>query len=181
MFIAVPLFVVGIALLGYGTLTLLSNSLVDHTLDNSRQIQTAFESARTYIDSWVAQHGTLPTETEFQSWAAQQPETVHSARFIQLMNGHFPEEAIKQFGPAPPDSYLLSYWRGEWMDYYSSWARKTSLEFDRARYFAFGSSFVDFLVFAGSGAAIFAFGLLAWNRSPNPSLEPTAGRCDDQI
>jgi hypothetical protein len=181
VFVAVPLFVIGIVLIGYGTIMLLSNSLIDHTLENSREIQAAFGSTRTYVDSWIAQHGTLPTEAEFQAWTAQQPERVHSARFMELITGEFPEEAIKKFGPAPAGSYLLSYWRGEWTEYFASWAHKSSLEFDRTRYFAFGSAFADFVVFAGSGAGIFALGLLARNRSPNKSLEPTAGRRDAHI
>jgi len=150
--------------------------LVDQTIESSRKIRVAFERGRAHVDSWVAQHSSLPSAEEFLAWTSQQPASADSVHDIELITDDFPEDAIKQFGQPTSGSYLLCLWRGEWTEYYASWNGKTSLQFDMASYYLLGSAFADFAdfaVFAGAGVTSLVLGLCVWKYSPNPALLPT--------
>jgi hypothetical protein len=64
-------------------------------------------------------------------------------------------EWTEKFGSCPKNSYLLAYWRGEWMEYYASWKDQTSLEFNPATYYFSGSKHTD-----GAALTLLAIGIL---------------------
>ena len=92
------------------------------TIESSRKIDNGFRDAAIYIDSFRQGHGRLPNNDEFSLWASRFPDGVDSPRYFQVDRADvLSDEVIKKFGLAPKDSYYISYWRGEWMEYYAAW------------------------------------------------------------
>ena len=118
---------------------------VQHTVANAREIEKAFVAASAFVDGFVQSNGRLSTEPEFSAWAATQPEGVHSARTFQFLTlpSQFPPEIVQRFGKPAPNSYLLQYWRGEWFEYYASWAKASTLELDPKSFYLLGSPIAD--------------------------------------
>ncbi len=150
---------------------------VEHTVANAREIERAFGQASAFVDGFSQSHNRVPTEQEFSVWAATQPEGVHSARTFQFLTSpsQFPREITQKFGTPTPNSYLLQYWRGEWFEYYASWAKASTLELNPKSFYLLGSPIAD-------GIALLALGLLVavvakgvWP-PPNPSLHRTCAK-----
>jgi len=127
------------------TLLIGEERTVNHTIERSRTIETGFRDAADYIQNFQTTQDRLPSKSEFSEWSSRFPEHVDSPRHFDLESrvDHFPEEVIKKFGPAKGGSYLLSYWRGEWTEYYASWANRSTISFDARRYYFLGSNFAD--------------------------------------
>jgi hypothetical protein len=121
------------------------NSIIDHTIQNSRQIEKAFFEASAYVDGFAQSHGRLPTDTEFSEWAALQPESAHSARYFHFIASptKFPTEIIDKFGKPTDGGYIFEYWGGEWFEYYASWVRKNTLNLDLSSFYLLGSPIAD--------------------------------------
>ena len=128
---------------------------VDRTIEHSRKIEASFARANDYIESYRRQHARLPSAAEFGAWASSFPSAPYTPKGMRLVSGSFPAEARARFGAPTDDAYLLVYWRGEWNEYYASWAKKSSLEFDPAHYYLLGSGYAD-----GAAIAIIAMLLL---------------------
>mgnify|MGYP001481658322 CR=1 FL=1 len=161
-----------------GTLTLLIGLLfafgpgAERTIEHSRELERSFQTASQYVTTFSRGRGRLPTAQEFETWADTFPPTPYtSPNGMRLQVDSFPDEALKQFGPAPEKSFLLVYWRGEWYEYYASWVNRTSLHFDQSKYYALGSQLAD-----GSVLIVIALVALIGGRKvwPNPSFQQTA-------
>jgi len=128
---------------------------VERTVSNAHEIGRAFGQASAFVDSFFKSHSRLPTESEFSAWAVTQTESVHSAKNFQFITSpsQYPPELAQRFGPPSPNSYLLRYWRGEWFEYYASWAKASTLELNPKNFYLLGSSVAD-------GIALLALGLL---------------------
>ena len=133
--------------------TLGSGALIDSTLENSRSIDTSFNKAASYVEQFQKDHSRLPSAAEFMHWASHFPDRPYTPNGIRLEVTDFPAKSITEFGTPPPNAYLLVLWRGEWEEYYASWAKKSSLTFDKSKYYALGSSYAD-------SAAVLCFGVL---------------------
>ena len=150
---------------------------VDHTVANARKIEKAFGEASTFVDGFIQSQGRLPAESEFLAWAATQPEHVHSTRTIQFLTSpsQFPDEIIQKFGKPVPNSYVLQYWRGEWFEYYASWARGSTLQLDPKAFYLLGSPVADGIVLLALSLLVAAFAKSIWP-PPNPSINSNAAR-----
>ena len=151
---------------------------VEHTIKNAREIEQAFGQASVFVDGFIQSHNRLPTEQEFSAWAATQHEGAHSARTFQLLTSpsqFSDEEIVQKFGPTTPNSYLLQYWRGEWFEYYASWAKASTLELNPKSFYFLGSPIADGIVLLVLGLffAVVAKGI--WP-PPNPSFHRTCAK-----
>ena len=145
---------VGVVFLLLAAVWEISGSAVDHTVANSREIGSSLSAAASFVEDFQQTTGRLPSQTEFASWASSQPDRVHD--FMRCETTAFPEGVVKEFGPAPPGSFLLTYWRGEWNEYYASWTGRNTLVFDSSKYYMLGSRIADAVAF------ILAAGVSAW-------------------
>jgi len=62
----------------------------------------------------------------------------------------------------PANAYKLSYWRGKWEESYVSWSKKSSLSFDEAGYFLFGSRMAEALVMFAVAGLVIGCAWLSW-------------------
>ncbi|MDH4099338.1 MAG: hypothetical protein OEV28_02035 [Nitrospirota bacterium] len=116
----------------------------EETIHHNRQIEGAFQTAAKFVVSFQGKYGRLPNNEEFEIWAKRFPTTPYSSPHgMMILDSSFPDEAIKQFGKAPQDAFLLVYWRSEWNEYYASWVNRTTLQFDESKYYAFGSKLAE--------------------------------------
>ena len=150
---------------------------VERTVANAREIERSFGRASVFLDGFFKSHSRLPTEAEFSAWGVTQPQCVHGARTFQLLTApsQFPSEITQKFGAPTPNSYLLQYWRGEWFEYYASWAKASTLELNPKSFYLLGSPIAD-------GIALLALSLLVavaakgvWP-PPNPSFQRTCAK-----
>lgn len=151
---------------------------VEHTIENAREIERAFGQASVFVDGFIQSRSRFPTEQEFSAWAATQPEGVHSARTFQLLTlpSQFAgDEIVQKFGPPTPNSYLLQYWRGEWFEYYSSWAKASTLELNPKNFYFLGSPIADGIVLLALGLFFAVVAKGVWP-SPNPSFHRTCAK-----
>jgi hypothetical protein len=115
---------------------ILTSGSIDHTIEKSRKIESAFQNAAEFVDSFIEKNHRLPTEKEFGGRQISEAGEFHG-RGIGLNNSA--EPLPKSFGMPPPGSYYLSLWRGEWEEYYAPWSRQSSLQFDEDAFFSFQS------------------------------------------
>jgi hypothetical protein len=141
---------------------LLSENAIKHTLVNSRKIEVVFKVSSSFIENYQNTSEKLPPENVFNKWALSQPIKGNNIRYSI---NNFSEEAIKRFGePKEEVAYLLSLWRGEWNEYYASWADQSTLKFDERDYYILNSRWAGY-VLTGCISIIFLF--VGWHsRSP---------------
>lgn len=148
-----------------GVLVLSSSTLVDETITNSRDIDAALRAAAAFVAQTRGAQGRLPSRSEFEEWAAKQPERPHSAKYVDYTFANFPEEVVTRFGEPSGETFLLSIWRGEWNEYYAAWADCSTLSFDRADYFMLGSRWLDSLAFGTAGLVLAWAAFATWPRT----------------
>ena len=134
----------------------------NRTIESSRKIESGFRNAANYINDFRNSHGRLPTKAEFSEWALRFSDGVDSPRYFQWDGELVPKEVIDKFGPAPKDRYVISYWRGEWMEYYASWADRSTVILDRRAYYILGSEFADVVLMLVITALLVALAIIIW-------------------
>lgn len=127
---SVILVVVGVLYLAGGFL------LIPHTIENGRAINKSFSVASSWIDSFAQRTGRLPTQQEFNVWAVSQPEQVYGVKNLKpiVSASEFPRQVVESFGQPSTGSYVLELWRGEWFEYFASWARASTVDDTRGLY-----------------------------------------------
>lgn len=146
---------------GAGAITLLFGLLytfgvgASQTVEHSKELAQTFQVAASYVTSFKQKTGRLPSNQEFETWAASFPSRPYSSPYgMRLELPPFPNDVVEQFGAPPNDAFLLTYWRGEWEEYYASWVNRTSMQLDKSAYYLLGSKFAD-------GALLIAIALAA--------------------
>jgi len=119
-------------------ITAFSGKTVKDTIEHSRQISVSFNAASEFVEDYRQQNNRLPDVTEFAAWASKYPQHRFLPSGIQFVVGPFPRMIEEEYGPAPAQGYMFTYWRGEWDEIYVSWTRQSSLEFDESKYFLLG-------------------------------------------
>jgi hypothetical protein len=137
---------------------------VDKTIQHAHEIEKSFSLALAFIEDFKKTNGHLPSESEFTAWADTQPDRAYSAKGMRLLTtqSQFPEEVVKRFGSSPQDGYIIEMWRGEWFEYFASWANASTLEFDAKKYYFSGSAFVDGLLILALGIVVGFLSRLLW-------------------
>jgi hypothetical protein len=118
---------------------------IDHTIQNAREIEKSFSAASVFVEGFKQTRSRLPTDAEFRIWTETQSERVHSVRHIDLItsSSQIPQEVIEKYGEPDRGAYVLQYWRGEWFEYFASWANASTLELDAGRFYFLGSAVAD--------------------------------------
>ena len=136
-FISVPLFFIAFLCFAFSTLAYLSDltrtnhNLIEHTIENSKDMQITFDVAIEFINTSKHETGSYPTHDEFSDWAKSLPKMHYSPQsFMRYYLDNFPEDIIDEFGNPKRDSYALAVWRGDWYEYYASWKNKNTLLFE---------------------------------------------------
>lgn len=139
---------------------------VEETVQHAHEIEKSFSLASAFVEDFKKTHGHLPTESEFTAWAGTQPDRAYSAKGMHLLTSQsqFPDEVIKRFGSSPQDGYIIEMWRGEWFEYFASWAKASTLELDAKKFYFSGSSIVDGLLILALGVVVGFISRLLWPR-----------------
>jgi len=158
-----------VVLLGGAIFLLLGSSAiggkgVENTIQHSREIQASFEKATAFVGTFVEQNHRLPTNTEFEAWASSFPPQPYTPSGMRIFAGPFDAETVRTNGPPPANGYMLLYWRGEWDESYVSWSKKSSLTFDEASYFLFGSRIAEAFIMFGFAALLICCAWISWPR-----------------
>ncbi len=157
-----------------GLIVFASAGAIDETIAHSREIERTFTSAVSFVEEWKNARGRLPSASEFVKWRSEQPEQTYGAQSLEFSTRDFPPEVTARFGSATDGGYLLTFWRGEWNEYYASWRGRSSLSFDPAGYFFLGSEWRDLIAFT-TAATMLALGAIAiWPRRTSRSIGPRA-------
>ena len=131
---------------------------IDSTIDHSRAIQKAFDKGNNFITISKKEMGRLPTKEEFGQWKSSFTDNQpYSVSGLIYSIDHFDTEVYENFPDPPKDSFLLSFWRGEWREFDPSWVNHNSLIFKRSEYSISGSVLFDSFIFGIIGI-IFSFG-----------------------
>jgi hypothetical protein len=93
-----------------------SIGLVPHTMSNGSEIEAAFLRAQEFVDQSIKATGRIPIKSEFYEWRSGKGQWVSSIELAKYATSNF--ELRSRFGELPPDTYVLSVWRGEWSEYY---------------------------------------------------------------
>lgn len=146
----------------------MSGRAIDETIQHSREIERSFALASTFVEGFKQSHGRLPSEAEFSAWADTQPDKAHGPKGMLLLTSQdrFPLEALRKFGSPGQAGYVIQYWRGEWFEYFASWANASTLEFDAKKFYLLGSPAID--GFAAFVVSVIA-GFLARRVWPRPT------------
>lgn len=157
-------FIFGTLCLLAGLLTIIgvtSGGMIEKTIQHSREIEKSFIQAATFVDNFKESHARLPNETEFYAWAKTQPNRAYSANGMTFVTSQdqVHQDVRENFGQPPQDGYVIQFWRGEWNEYYASWANASTLIFEPNKYYFLGSRIADGLL--GFSASIF-LGLIAY-------------------
>lgn len=160
------------ALLVLGSLILgFSGRGVDETIQHAHEIEKSFSLASAFVEDFKKTNGHLPSELEFTAWSDTQPDKAYSAKGMRLLTlqNQFPSEVIKSFGSSPQNGYIIEMWRGEWFEYFASWANASTLELDAKKFYFSGSAVVDGLLILVLGVGVGFISRLLWPRPTHHS------------
>ena len=151
---------------------------VDSTVQHAHEIEKSFALASVFVEGFKKTNGQLPTESEFTAWTDTQPDRAYSAKGMHLLTvqSQFPHEVIERFGSAPHDGYIIEMWRGEWFEYFASWANASTLEFDAKKFYFSGSPIVDGLAILALSIAVGFIGRFLWRRPTRHSTRTAQKR-----
>jgi hypothetical protein len=157
-------------LAGYSAFT--GSASIERTIARSREIEAHLVETAKYLEAYSSKFGRLPSDQEAEVWKRQAPDS--ALRGATWWSGPpFESEAVERLGapqPAHVNPYVISYWRGEWREYYASWNGKTSLTFESSSYYALGSRHKE--VALDCALALLCV-LASWRMWPNHSFKRT--------
>lgn len=139
---------------------------VDKTIQHAHEIEKSFALASAFVEGFTKTNAHLPTESEFTAWANTQPDRAYSAKGMHLLTSQnqFPHEVIERFGSPPQDGYIIEMWRGEWFEYFASWANASTLVFDAKKFYFSGNAIVDGLAILALGIVVGFISRFLWSR-----------------
>jgi hypothetical protein len=147
-------------LMGCGSLPGSIDRRIDHSIEKSRHIERSFKLAAKYVNDFKNRNQRLPTIQEFDLWIKNAPPDFDVGFGRLWLETTIPDEAIKKFGPPTKDAFLIGFWRGEWYEYYASWVDRTSMEFDRSKYYFWGKKYAEMALFIGLAILTAVLGLI---------------------
>lgn len=163
---------IGLFIFSIGYLANIDEDLIEHTLENSRKIDAVFRASSNYINEYKILNGQFPSREEFSYWIKVQAEQNQYKELLSYSTNGFSEEVVNAFGKPDKESYLLSVWRGEWYEYYASWADKNTLTFDRKEYYILKSKWLGFALMSAVSIILLVGGWYLWPRRTNRCSGP---------
>ena len=104
-------------------------------LAHEMQIKTTLEHRAAFVDGYIKTNGFLPTESAFEHASEEMKADLQypsESKMFYLWSARPKKEKEEGFNfpPWPKDGtfYIISYWRGDWAEYYDSHSRKTTLD-----------------------------------------------------
>lgn len=137
---------------------------LEGTLQSNGEIHSAFSRAHEIVAVHLSHNGTLPSPSEFESLAEKNSSERDRLRYIRLSYSPGANTAAASLGPMPAGTYLLSYWRGEWMEYSAGWRHASTVPLTKSEYFAFESRRSDIVIFTTISVLVGYLSALAWRR-----------------
>jgi hypothetical protein len=157
---------IAIAGLALGGMMAASQSLLDHTVENSRTLDRQFKHAALQLQRFRKGAGRPPNESEFTSLPAANQGRYH----IEFMPNGFDQcdSQTEAFRSIPRGTYVLIAWRGEWWECYAPASGRSTLLLNASDYTSSGSQMADgvILMTIAVGLASFVWiGRVPWRRS----------------
>lgn len=146
---------------------------VSRTVANNHVIHAHLVDAASYVRQFLSVHHRLPNQDDAERWRREAPQApMRGATWWSAEP--FDQEVLEVFG-RPPQSeatpFVVSYWRGEWREYYASWKDTTSLTFDANEYYILHSRAADFAVHVLLTAIALLLAYVAWPKATRPHLQ----------
>ena len=146
----------GVVLCMFSLLYLSGYSIIDYSYEKSQKIEEIFQTAAAKIDEFERINGRLPNAKEFEDWRADLSKFGLYGELITFStHASHSDEVRDEFGRSEGDAYLLRVWRGEWSEYYASWAGRSTLPKSKSEYYIAGSIVGDVVLLIGSMLLIF--------------------------
>lgn len=145
-----------------------NTSSIDRSIARSHEIEREFAKAVTLVDDFYIKNSRLPTQEEFHTFAS-----LSESSPLQFSPPPFDTSIVTEAGKPPPNGYLLEYWRGEWMERYVSWTRRSTLKFDASQYFLFHSQLAEAALMFGLASLCIVISAWAW---PNKRASTVLGQ-----
>lgn len=143
----------------------LNTSMIDDSIARSHEIEREFSKTAALIDDFYVKNSRLPTQEEFRISASL---SEHSPLFFSTPP--FDAEVVSDAGKPPPDGYVLEYWRGEWMERYVSWTRRSTMRFESSAYYLFHSQLAQAALMFGLASLCIVMSVWAWPKKKASSL-----------
>ncbi len=145
----------------------------------NRTVQAALLRRAAFVDSFREEHRRLPSEAEFTRGLDAIGD--HLISWFQLYSGRPGKEEGFSFPAWTSDNnFAIGYWRGDWLDFYDSQSRSTSVGQAATAAFWRRDALVPFgwsLLFAAP--PFFYLWVRRWitmrRQTPNQAMQRTAG------
>lgn len=134
-----------------------NTSMIDGSITRSREIEREFAETATLIEDFYTRNSRLPTQEEFRIVTS-----LSEGSPLGFSPPPFDASVIAEAGKAPPSGYVLEYWRGEWMERYISWTRRSTLKLDASQYFLFHSQLAQAALMFGLASLCIVMSAWAW-------------------
>jgi hypothetical protein len=140
-----------------------SGDIAEHSIQNSLLIEREFQRAAAAVEAFEAAEGRDPDTHEFK---AIQPDRGDTLYVVELFTAGFDLCDGNVFDSKDGDTpaYLLTVWRGEWMECYSPKTGQTTLTTNPADYFVTGGLWLDRAVFSALAIASLMLAVKLWKR-----------------
>ena len=134
-----------------------STELTEYGFEKSKKIDEIFAYTADKVLTFQKQNNRRPYQKEFSDWNAELSEFGLYGRIMVYYPSNYPEESLKELGPPTKTGFVLGVWRGEWWEYYASWAQESTLPKSLSDYYATGSRLKDTVLFACVGLILVCF------------------------
>jgi hypothetical protein len=131
-----------------------NTGFVASTISNNERLNVQFEAAALLVEEFRDKNQRLPPNTEFHGTIY--PFDIENPFDMKNEIAALQKAGLEAFGPPPPSDqqpYLLVDWQYDVPMLWASWTRTSNAFTDPARFYVFGSSKADTLLF-GAGALI---------------------------
>ncbi|MDA9918462.1 hypothetical protein N9D37_01055 [Erythrobacter sp.] len=130
---------------GSGLLAVVSGEeLVDHTIAHGLELERQFHEAEGAVDAFLAERGRFPSQNEFEELG---PDGKY---LIDLYPNGFTGigfDCPRQFTKMSDGDYVLTTWRGEWMECYRPSLDLSTVATQRSDFTILGSIWLNTLFF----------------------------------
>jgi hypothetical protein len=141
-----------------------------HSAANDRLIDAQFHRTERFVTAFKRAHGKLPSREELEA-LPESKKSGYAVHIVDATRDSIAKEAFSTVGHPPPGGYVLSIWRGEWMEYYASWSGKSSVPDDQSSYYVTGSRRLD--LFLGGSLMMLCLFIARWlwkGQAPSPRV-----------
>lgn len=142
-----------------------NTSMIDGSVARSHEIDREFVETATLIDDFYTNNSRLPTQAEFRILAS-----LSEGSPLGFSTPPFDASVITEAGKPPPSGYVLEYWRGEWMERYVSWTRRSTLKLEASQYFLFHSQLAQAALMFGFASLCISMCVWTWSNNKDFSV-----------